>query len=652
MGSGAVKEIPDYEVFEKISSEYDKLKAAGLSPEELHGVLCNRWPKLVLTNMSQNGGKEDMVRPSESTNGSIRPPPIQILAHVAVTVPVNQPKPKQATKISSDPKKPAGLVLLIDDSSVAAKVASKVLVVSGFDVVAANSAKMGFDILLARKNEIDLIFLDVVMPTVDGVECLSWIKDNADVSQIPVYMLSGLEDQTLTEVCLERGAEGMLLKPLDLETVQTIMRSHDLGSDDSSNNNNDDQTNTTSPTTTKIAPSSTAPLSKADSGLGNVMNRSPPRRATRKTSMSLLNIGSSAPAFKLLESDFNEFIFPPQNHKKHTLLLFVPTIFCHALYEENGFMMRFFSNYDLIMSTKRFTVACVTADLPYTLSAAKKRFKIPFPLLSDPSLYIAQRLVGTMDIGSIMAQHQQDNNNTNKSASHPQQRFNGPTIGMVLLSRKREILNKWIAEIPPADSKQAANLFQFPNNFKDWLNTTADDSVTPSNSSGGTAGGNRKGSSEAKENTDRQKPSPAFAAQAHTAMATSAAITTGRICILIVDDSSVSSRVVCKKLEAMGYGVQAAYNGQQGYEALKKKSMIFSIVLCDVMMPICDGMGFLKLIKADEEFRSIPVVMLSGLEGEELSKSCLDLGASSLLKKPFDEHRFVEIMQELGIIPK
>lgn len=84
---------------------------------------------------------------------------------------------------------------------------------------------------------------------------------------------------------------------------------------------------------------------------------------------------------------------------------------------------------------------------------------------------------------------------------------------------------------------------------------------------------------------------------------------------------------------------------------LRKRAANYVIILCDVVMPICDGIGFLKLMKNDDEVKHIPVVMLSGLEGEELNKSCLELGAYSLLKKPFDEQRFSEIVVELGLPP-
>lgn len=712
MGNGIVREMPNLNDFKQWSSEYDKLRLAGLTAEEIHAIISTRVSKTQSIASTETEDfsrlKEDAPRGAETTtaasssNGK-NSKPVQSEPVPSVSKPAPAPKPAIA--------KPVGLALLIDDSPVAAKVASKVLKAANFDVVTANSAKMGFDILLGRKDDIALIFLDVVMPNVDGVECLSWIKDNPDVAHIPVYMLSGLEDQMLTEVCLERGAEGMLLKPLSIDTVKTIMRSHGLGTTESTEiaaavtaasvaasprvsfsrpppiqvqRSMVNMDATSSPPTKSVATSSSSATPAQAKRASTMMT--PPATAT-------VNIGSIVPAFKLVDSDFEDFLFPPASSKKHTLLLFIPTVFCAALYEETGFMMRFFNNYDVLMNSKKFQVYCLSADTPFALAAAKKRFKIPFPLVSDVSLFISQKFVGTMDIGSQMAyaELQQrseisaDHSQDLVYAQHSQQSFQAPKIGMVLLNRKREVLNKWVATLPtyqPSTDSDASggssaihpkevNLAQFPSNFKEWVQTIGVDdsggdssraSTTPYQQSSNNnnrrepGSGIATGAGESKERDQGSTPvATAMISKSSKTPISSSSVSNGngtvqeKQAILVIDDSSVSSRVVCKKLEQMGFLVHAAYDGLKGYDMLRRKSANYAIVLCDVVMPNCDGMGFLKLIKADQDFQHIPVVMLSGLEGEELSKNCLDLGANSLLKKPFDDQRFAEILQELNI---
>lgn len=139
--------------------------------------------------------------------------------------------------------------------------------------------------------------------------------------------------------------------------------------------------------------------------------------------------------------------------------------------------------------------------------------------------------------------------------------------------------------------------------------------------------------------------SPALASPA--ADWSSAVDTKSRSCVMVVDDSSISSRIVCKKLEDMDFEVRAAYNGQLAYDMLKKSPKLFSIVLTDVVMPICDGPTLLKLIKTDTALKHIPVIMLSGLESQELIQSCLDGGAKAVMRKPFEPQVFRDIIKDL-----
>ena len=74
---------------------------------------------------------------------------------------------------------------------------------------------------------------------------------------------------------------------------------------------------------------------------------------------------------------------------------------------------------------------------------------------------------------------------------------------------------------------------------------------------------------------------------------------------------------------------------------------MFSILLVDVVMPVCDGMELLRLLKAERDMKNIPVIMLTGLDGEELSRNCLVLGANFLMKKPFDEILFDEYVKKI-----
>ena len=69
----------------------------------------------------------------------------------------------------------------------------------------------------------DLMFLDVQMPGMDGFEVLRRMKDEASLRDIPVIVVSGLEDTESVNRCLEMGAVDFISKPFDLVQIKTCV---------------------------------------------------------------------------------------------------------------------------------------------------------------------------------------------------------------------------------------------------------------------------------------------------------------------------------------------------------------------------------------------------------------------------------------------
>ena len=63
-------------------------------------------------------------------------------------------------------------------------------------------------------------------------------------------------------------------------------------------------------------------------------------------------------------------------------------------------------------------------------------------------------------------------------------------------------------------------------------------------------------------------------------------------------------------------------------------------------MPVVDGIQFLKMVKGNAAAKDIPVIMISGLEASELAENCFELGASGLLKKPFEIKDFLTALSK------
>lgn len=104
--------------------------------------------------------------------------------------------------------------------------------------------------------------------------------------------------------------------------------------------------------------------------------------------------------------------------------------------------------------------------------------------------------------------------------------------------------------------------------------------------------------------------------------------------ILVVDDEKDLVETLVFRLEALGYEALTAYNGQEGLD--KARSEKPDLILLDVMMPVMDGYQVCRMLKFDEEFKSIPIIMLTARGQDKDKKTGSDVGADDYVTKPFD----------------
>ncbi|PYV40228.1 MAG: hypothetical protein DMG06_20880 [Acidobacteria bacterium] len=105
--------------------------------------------------------------------------------------------------------------------------------------------------------------------------------------------------------------------------------------------------------------------------------------------------------------------------------------------------------------------------------------------------------------------------------------------------------------------------------------------------------------------------------------------------ILAVDDDAKILKITEMILEKEGYSVNLAQTGQQALQVLQESKI--DLILLDVMLPDADGYSLCKSIKAKEETRDIPVVLLTALDGIDNKVRGLDVGACDYLVKPFSQ---------------
>ncbi|MFE3846590.1 response regulator transcription factor [Flavobacterium sp. LB3P45] len=102
--------------------------------------------------------------------------------------------------------------------------------------------------------------------------------------------------------------------------------------------------------------------------------------------------------------------------------------------------------------------------------------------------------------------------------------------------------------------------------------------------------------------------------------------------ILIIDDEVRLRETICELLSYAGYDVLDAQDGMDGLQKVER--FIPDVILCDIMMPILDGYGFMEKHKISD-YSNIPVIFLTArIELKDQEKGN-NLGIKGYLKKPF-----------------
>lgn len=105
--------------------------------------------------------------------------------------------------------------------------------------------------------------------------------------------------------------------------------------------------------------------------------------------------------------------------------------------------------------------------------------------------------------------------------------------------------------------------------------------------------------------------------------------------VLVIEDEPLDREMLAEIL-AEQYIVLAAENGKEGLEVLKKNREYISAIFLDLQMPVMDGYEFLKQVNSDPALRQIPVIVMTVTRSEEEEGTCLALGASDFIGKPYN----------------
>jgi CheY-like chemotaxis protein len=115
--------------------------------------------------------------------------------------------------------------------------------------------------------------------------------------------------------------------------------------------------------------------------------------------------------------------------------------------------------------------------------------------------------------------------------------------------------------------------------------------------------------------------------------------------VLICDDEAAIRRIVAAKLVSAGYTVREAVDGHQGLQMARESPP--SVIVCDLQMPVMDGVAMCVQLRAMDSTRDIPVIMLTArghmVPDEDIERAAI----SELIAKPFSARALLEIVNRV-----
>jgi two-component system chemotaxis response regulator CheY len=117
--------------------------------------------------------------------------------------------------------------------------------------------------------------------------------------------------------------------------------------------------------------------------------------------------------------------------------------------------------------------------------------------------------------------------------------------------------------------------------------------------------------------------------------------------VIVVDDSRTARLQVCNALVDAGFEVVEAVDGRDGVEQVAAHRDA-AMVICDVNMPIMDGLAMLSAVKAGAERPDLPFIMLTTEAQPELIQQAKQRGAKGWIVKPFKPALLVATVQKIA----
>jgi len=116
--------------------------------------------------------------------------------------------------------------------------------------------------------------------------------------------------------------------------------------------------------------------------------------------------------------------------------------------------------------------------------------------------------------------------------------------------------------------------------------------------------------------------------------------------VLIVEDSPTMRQLISFALKRLrGINIVEANDGVDGLKKMSSES--FDLVFTDINMPVMDGLKLVSLVRNDQNFKHIPIVIITTEGAQEDMERALALGANDYITKPIQPNRILDVTKSL-----
>lgn len=114
--------------------------------------------------------------------------------------------------------------------------------------------------------------------------------------------------------------------------------------------------------------------------------------------------------------------------------------------------------------------------------------------------------------------------------------------------------------------------------------------------------------------------------------------------ILIIEDYKNIVEILTMRLEAMGYEVLCANDGQEGLNLARRENP--DLIILDLLLPKMNGYKVCRLLKFDAKYKHIPIIMLTSRESEDNARIGLQSGADHYVYKSDQKGTLLRLIRE------